>query len=112
MVEDKYRIKITPKANDDLDEIYSYIVGEVFNENAAENLMDNSKNVAFRDMVAILGCYGFNMSRVTGSHHVFINTEVKEIINIQNVSGQVKPYQVKQFLKLVEKYNFQAKGVE
>lgn len=30
-------------------------------------------------------------------------------MNIQNVSGQVKPYQIKQFLKLVEKYNLQAK---
>ena len=63
-------------------------------------------------MATLLGYYGFNLSRVTGSHHTFINPEVKEIINIQNVSGQVKPYQVKQFLKLVEKYNLQVKGVE
>ncbi len=40
MAENKYRIKITPKANDDLDEIYSYIAGELHNVTAAENLMD------------------------------------------------------------------------
>lgn len=29
-----------PKASEDLDEIYSYIAGEHFNESAAENLME------------------------------------------------------------------------
>jgi hypothetical protein len=28
-----------------------------------------------------------------------------ELINLQNVHGQVKPYQIKQFLALVERYN-------
>ncbi len=40
MAEDKYKIRITPKAYDDLDEIYSYIASELFNETAAEKLMD------------------------------------------------------------------------
>lgn len=39
MVENRYSLQITPKANEDLDEIYSYIVNELFNEGAAENLM-------------------------------------------------------------------------
>jgi len=45
------------------------------------------------------------LSRVSGSHHIFISRQVKEIVNIQNVGGKVKPYQVKQFLMLVERYN-------
>ena len=81
-------------------------------EKLLKKLMDNSKNVSFRDMAVLLEYYGFNLSRVTGSHHIFINPQVREIINIQNVNGQVKSYQVKQFLKLVEKYNLQVKGVE
>jgi len=48
MVESKYRIKITPKANDDLDEIYSYIAEELFNEDAAENLIDKIENNIIR----------------------------------------------------------------
>jgi hypothetical protein len=28
-----------------------------------------------------------------------------ELVNIQNVNGQAKPYQIRQFFKLVEKYN-------
>jgi len=30
---------------------------------------------------------------------------VDEIINVQNVKGQAKPYQIRQFLRLVERYN-------
>jgi len=30
---------------------------------------------------------------------------VTEIVNIQNDNGKAKPYQVKQFLSLIEKYN-------
>lgn len=39
MVENKYCLKITPKTNEDLEEIYSYIANELFNEDAAENLI-------------------------------------------------------------------------
>ena len=31
--------------------------------------------------------------------------DITELINIQNVKGQVKPYQLKQFLSIVERYN-------
>ncbi|WPF89365.1 hypothetical protein VKI21_18480 [Cyanobacterium aponinum UTEX 3222] len=34
-----------------------------------------------------------------------LNNDISEIINIQNKKGQVSPYQVKQFLALIEKYN-------
>jgi len=31
---------------------------------------------------------------------------VPELVNLQNVKGQAKQYQMRQFLKLVEKHNF------
>lgn len=31
--------------------------------------------------------------------------EVRELVNLQEVSGQAKPYQMRQFLKLVEEAN-------
>ncbi|WP_010529325.1 type II toxin-antitoxin system mRNA interferase toxin, RelE/StbE family [Lentibacillus jeotgali] len=39
MKENKYTIKIAPKAFEDLDEIYSYISNELDNEGAADNLL-------------------------------------------------------------------------
>jgi hypothetical protein len=36
---------------------------------------------------------------------MFAHPEVRELINLQDVNGKVKPYQVRQFLRLVERYN-------
>lgn len=48
MEESKYGLKITPIASQDLDEIYSYIANELFNEDAAENLMEKIGNIIMR----------------------------------------------------------------
>ena len=70
-----------------------------------KQILNNQKNVKFNDFVTILEAFGFYCARTDGSHNIFKNTFVNEIINIQNVNGEAKPYQIKQFLALVEKYN-------
>jgi len=40
-----------------------------------------------------------------GSHHIFVHGELSELLNLQNVGGEAKPYQIRQFLRLVERYN-------
>lgn len=40
MVKSKYSLKMTPKAAEDLDGIYSYISKELYAERAADNLLD------------------------------------------------------------------------
>jgi len=49
--------------------------------------------------------FGFQLARVSGSHHVFSNPNVQELLNLQEVRGEAKPYQIRQFLRLVERYN-------
>jgi len=48
------------------------------------------------------GCPVFN-----GSHHIYVHADVSELVNLQNVNGQAKLYQVKQLLCLIERYNLQ-----
>ena len=36
---------------------------------------------------------------------IFSPPDLPELINIQSVSGEAKPYQIRQFLRLVERYN-------
>jgi hypothetical protein len=38
-------------------------------------------------------------------HHIFSHPGVPELVNLQEVRGEAKPYQVRQFLRLVERYN-------
>jgi predicted RNA binding protein YcfA (HicA-like mRNA interferase family) len=64
-----------------------------------------SRNVSFDEFRLLVESFGFRLSRVRGSHHVFTHPKVKELVNLQNVKGQVKPYQVKQVMELVERYS-------
>jgi len=65
------------------------------------------QNVAFRDLRNLVEGFGFTLSRVSGSHHVFVHPSIAELVNLQEVGGQAKPYQIRQFLRLVEKYDLQ-----
>ncbi|HXU10028.1 MAG TPA: type II toxin-antitoxin system HicA family toxin [Blastocatellia bacterium] len=56
-------------------------------------------------MVGLVEAFGFRLSRVTGSHHIFVHAEIPELVNVQDVGGMAKPYQIRQFLRLVERYN-------
>ena len=70
-----------------------------------QQVLNNSKNVSFKDMVSLVEAFGFILSRINGSHHIFTHPNIPELVNIQNVKGQAKPYQVRQFLTLVETHN-------
>jgi len=70
-----------------------------------EKALSGSKNIRFEDMVHLVKAFGFQQARVSGSHHIFSSPAVRELVNLQDVHGQAKPYQVRQFLKLVEQYN-------
>ncbi len=70
-------------------------------------ILQNQKNVRFSDMTALVVAFGFRLERVSGSHHIFVHDAVSELVNLQNVHGEAKPYQIKQFLSLVERYNLQ-----
>jgi predicted RNA binding protein YcfA (HicA-like mRNA interferase family) len=52
-------------------------------------------------------CFGFRFSRKRGSHHIYVHPSASELLNLQEVGGKAKPYQIRQFLKLVEKYNLE-----
>ena len=70
-----------------------------------KKLLSGSKNVRFSDMIRLVEAFGFTLSRVNGSHHIFTHPDIDELVNLQDANGQAKPYQVRQFLKLVEQYN-------
>jgi predicted RNA binding protein YcfA (HicA-like mRNA interferase family) len=63
------------------------------------------KNVTFSDMKSLVEGFGFRLNRVAGSHHIFVHAGIPELVNLQEVKGEAKPYQIRQFLKLVERHN-------
>lgn len=65
----------------------------------------NVQNVVFVDFISLMKALGFTERRSRSSHHLFAHPEVTELMNVQKVKGQVKPYQVRQLLKLIDEYN-------
>ena len=63
------------------------------------------RNVAFADLIDLVEAFGFQLARVSGSHHIFTHPDIAELLNLQEVRGEAKPYQIRQFLRLVERYN-------
>jgi predicted RNA binding protein YcfA (HicA-like mRNA interferase family) len=70
-------------------------------------LLSGSKNIRFSEVQTAIEAFGFHLTRINGSHHIYSHPDVSELINLQNVNGKAKPYQIKQFLEIVERYNLQ-----
>ncbi|MDI6655333.1 MAG: type II toxin-antitoxin system HicA family toxin [Candidatus Hydrothermarchaeota archaeon] len=70
-----------------------------------EELRNNPKNVRFERLCKATEAFGFRFRGGKGSHRIYVRTGIREMLNFQNVGGKAKPYQVRQFIKIVEKYN-------
>ena len=52
-----------------------------------QKIIISQQNVKFNDMLTLLEAFGFKLSRISGSHYVFVHPELIENINLQNVGG-------------------------
>lgn len=64
---------------------------------------ESDANLRFADLCQLLEAKGFRM-RVSGSHHIFTKSGVRERINLQCVGSKAKPYQVKQVRRILAHY--------
>lgn len=67
--------------------------------------MSRGKNVLFHDFQSLLEAFGFRLDRINGSHHIYIHKSGKHMVSIQGDGKDAKPYQVKQFLAIIEQRN-------
>ena len=70
-----------------------------------EKLKKNPANVRFEEICKIAKLFGFRFRGGKGSHRIFVRAGIREMLNFQEVKGKTKPYQVKQFVRIIEKYN-------
>jgi len=69
--------------------------------------VNSPNNLSFADLLALAQAFGFRLVRVSGSHHILKHQDIPEQLNVQEVDGKAKAYQVRQLLKIVEEHNFQ-----
>jgi predicted RNA binding protein YcfA (HicA-like mRNA interferase family) len=66
-------------------------------------LGQSDANIAFDSMRQLLVRLGFE-ERIRGSHHIFTQDSVEEILNLQPKQVKAKAYQVKQVRNIIVKY--------
>lgn len=72
-----------------------------------QKLLSVSKNIRFSEAQNAVEAFGFHLTRMSGSPHIYTHPDVPKLIKLLYVNGKAKPYQIKQFFKIVERYNLQ-----
>jgi hypothetical protein len=60
-------------------------------------------NIGFDDLRRLLTDLGFE-ERISGSHHVFVQGGVEDLINLQRDGHEAKPYQVRQVRSVILRF--------
>lgn len=60
------------------------------------------RRAPFAEACRLAECYGFTFARQRGSHRIYKAPGQPELINLQDVKGYAKTYQVMQILDIIE----------
>ncbi len=70
-----------------------------------QKALNRPKNLPFQDLMKLAHAFGFELSRINGSHHILIHPDVDHPLNLPEVGGKTKAYQVRRLINLVEENN-------
>jgi predicted RNA binding protein YcfA (HicA-like mRNA interferase family) len=68
-------------------------------------VLTGSHNLRFEEICRLAEAFGYRLDRVTGSHHIYEHPQSSRPLNLQNVGGKAKSYQVRQFLRDIEEFH-------
>ena len=57
-----------------------------------QKALTSPTGLRFSEATALAEAFGFRLSRVSGSHHIFLHPLVPELVNLQEVDGKAKAY--------------------
>ncbi|MDI6917976.1 MAG: type II toxin-antitoxin system HicA family toxin [Thermoplasmatales archaeon] len=75
-----------------------------------DEIKKNPKNLRFDKLCRIAEMFGFYFKGGKSSHRIYVRERIQEMLNFQNVGGKAKPYQVRQLIKVIMKYNLLKEG--
>lgn len=70
----------------------------------AKLLANPRASVSFRDFEKLLDAFGFKHVRTRGSHAIWVHPNLSRPFPVQPTGKDAKPYQVREFLELVEEH--------
>ena len=77
-----------------------------------EQILAGSRNIRFGDFETVLVGFGFVHRRTSGSHRIYRHPNATRPLSIQPHKGHAKPYQLRQFLEMVEEFGLTLEGEE
>ena len=60
--------------------------------------------ISFRDFEKLLAAFGFQHVRTTGSHRQYVHPKLRRPLPVQPTGKDAKPYQLREFLELVDEH--------
>jgi predicted RNA binding protein YcfA (HicA-like mRNA interferase family) len=72
-----------------------------------QRLLVTRASMRFRDFQRVLEAFGFTLDRIRGSHHNYRHRLVPRPLSIQPHGNMAKPYQLDQFLDMVEEFGLE-----
>lgn len=75
-----------------------------------EKVERNPQNVRFQDLCRLIEWFGFHPKGGKGSHKTYFHPGVREILDVQPLGGDAKPYQIRQLIRVVQRYQLKGKG--
>jgi hypothetical protein len=74
------------------------------NQKLGEAIRNNLKNVRFEEACKMAELLGFRYKGGKGSHQAFYRAHEPRLLNFQNKNGYIAPYQAKQLIEMMDKY--------
>lgn len=65
----------------------------------------NPRGLSFREFERLLEAFGFTLDRTEGSHRQYAHPKVPRPLPVQPSAKNAKPYQVRQFLVMIQNYD-------
>lgn len=62
------------------------------------------RSLSFAEFERLLRAFGFELDRITGSHHIYRHEMAPQRLPVQPDGKNAKAYQVRQFLAMVDRY--------
>jgi predicted RNA binding protein YcfA (HicA-like mRNA interferase family) len=75
-----------------------------------EKVLAGSKTLPFRDFEKLLKAFGFRLDRIAGSHRIYTHPRADRPLSVQPRGKEAKPYQVRQFLDMIETHGISLDG--
>ncbi|MFN6488312.1 MAG: type II toxin-antitoxin system HicA family toxin [Nostoc sp. DedQUE02] len=47
-----------------------------------EKVLSGSRNIQFHELVTLFEAFGFSLSRINGSHHIFTHPDIHNLLNL------------------------------